>query len=99
MVGVTVPITRQVGTVKGTEAMRFIEMTGKVLADIVQDDEIHAPSLPEVGIGDETVVRVNEQGDIEIRLADRWDVIGGLLGNYEARIKRRTGLDWVHPCN
>ncbi len=78
--------------------MKFIEMTGKVLADIVRDDEIRAPSLPEVGVTDETVVRVNQQGDIEIRLSDRWDVIGGLLGNYEARIKRRTGLDWVHPC-
>lgn len=77
--------------------MKFIEMTGKVLADIVRDDEIHAPSLAEIGISDETVVRVNEQGDIEIRLPDRWDVIGGLLGNYEARIRQRTGLDWVSP--
>ncbi len=77
--------------------MRFIEMTGRVLADIVRDDEIHAPSLTDVGINDETVVRVNEQGDIEIRLSDRWDVIGGLLGNYESRIKHRTGLDWIDP--
>ena len=77
--------------------MRFIEMTGEVLAEIVREDELHAPTLGEVGISSETVVRVNEQGDIEIRLSDRWDVIGGLLGNYEQRIKKRTGLDWVRP--
>ena len=78
--------------------MRFIEMTGRVLADIVSDDELHAESLESIGVGDETVVRINEQGDIEVRLADRWDVIGGLLGNYEQRIKKRTGMDWVAPC-
>ena len=44
---------------------------------------------------DDTIVRVNRQGDIEIRRTDRWDVIGGLLGNYEQRIKQETGLDWA----
>ncbi len=75
--------------------MRFIEMTGKVLKDIVSDDELHVNDLSSAGIFDDTIVRVNEQGDIEVRRPDRWDVIGGLLGNYEVRMKKRTGMDWA----
>jgi hypothetical protein len=75
--------------------MRFIEMTGKVLKDIVSDDELHVGDLSSAGIYDETIVRVNEQGDIEVRRPDRWDVIGGLLGDYEHRMKKRTGMDWA----
>ena len=75
--------------------MKFIEMTGKTLADVIKDDEIHGADLTAMGVQEETVVRVNQQGDIEVRLTDRWDVIGGLLGNYEERIRKRTGLDWV----
>ncbi len=75
--------------------MKFIEMTGKALADIITGDELAGPNLETAGVTDETVVRVNQQGDIEVRLPDRWDVIGGLLGNYEERIHKRTGLDWV----
>ena len=26
---------------------------------------------------------------------DRWEVIGGLLGEFEERIKRETGLEWL----
>ena len=79
--------------------MRFIEMTGKTLAEIVQDGELRSDRLRAVGISAETVVRINEQGDIEIRMPDRWDVVGGLLGDFEQRIKQRTGLDWVAPCD
>ena len=41
------------------------------------------------------LARINEQGDIEVRRTDRWDVIGGLLGNYVPRIKKKTGLDYA----
>lgn len=75
--------------------MQFIEMTGKLLADIVREDEIHLKDLPSAGIRQDTIVRVNQHGDIEVRRAEGWDVIGGLLGEYEARIKRATGLDWA----
>ncbi len=75
--------------------MQFIEMTGKRLANIVKDDEIHASDLPSSGVHDETIVRINMQGDIEVRRASEWDVIGGLLGEYEDRIKKATGLDWA----
>ena len=75
--------------------MKFIEMTGKTLKRLIADDELHAGDLDSAGVEDETIVRVNRQGDIEIRRADRWDVIGGLLGNYEQRLKHETGLDWA----
>jgi len=75
--------------------MKFIEMTGKVLKRIVSQDELHAGDLASTGVEDDTIVRINRQGDIEVRRADRWDVIGGLLGNYEHRLKTETGLDWA----
>ena len=75
--------------------MRFIEMTGRCLADIVKDDELHVNDLQAAGIEDETIVRVNQQGDIEVRRPNRWDVIGGLLGDFHERIKRKTGRDWA----
>jgi len=75
--------------------MRFIEMTGKQLARVVNHDELSAQDLSAAGVTDETVIRVNEHGDIEVRRRDGWDVIGGLLGEYHERIKGITGLDWV----
>lgn len=75
--------------------MKFVEMSGKALRRIVRDDELHPRELAMLGVTDESVVRVNPQGDIELRRADRWDVIGGLLGEFQDRIKRETGLDWV----
>ena len=75
--------------------MKFIEMTGSMLAEIVKDDELNPQDLQAAGVGNQTIVRVNEQGDIEIRREKCWDVIGGLLGNYSERIKKTTGLEWV----
>ena len=75
--------------------MKFIEMTGKSLAAIVKDDELHANDLAAAGVLEDTVVRVNQHGDIEVRLKDGWDVIGGLLGNFEERVRKETGLDWA----
>jgi hypothetical protein len=75
--------------------MKFIEMTGKTLKNLISDDELHVEDLSSANVYDETIVRVNQQGDIEVRRHDRWDVIGGLLGNYELRMKTETGLDWA----
>lgn len=75
--------------------MKFIEMTGKTLLSVLSPDELRPHDLQSAGVYDDTIVRVNEHGDIEVRRADRWDVIGGLLGNYEVRIKERTGMDWA----
>ena len=75
--------------------MRFIEMTGKVLAAMLSDDEMQASDLKTAGGTDETIVRVNEHGDIEVRRDSEWDVVGGLLGNYEDRVRQATGRDWA----
>jgi hypothetical protein len=75
--------------------MQFIQISGKTLMRIVEGDELYPQVLADLGVNDESVIRINPQGDIELRRADRWDVIGGLLGEYESRIKRETGLEWV----
>ena len=75
--------------------MKFIEMTGKTLTSILREEELQSNDLGAAGIEDDTIVRVNEHGDIEVRRKDRWDVIGGLLGSYLLRIKERTGMDWA----
>ena len=75
--------------------MKFIEMTGKSLKHLISRDELHLNNLEDSGVEDDTIVRVNQQGDIEIRRRDRWDVIGGLLGQFEERMKEETGLDWA----
>ena len=40
-------------------------------------------------------MRINQQGDIEVRRHDRWDVIGGLLGDFDHRLKKASGLEWA----
>ena len=74
--------------------MKFIEMTGDTLEEIVNDGELHM-DLQSAGVEASTIVRVNQHGDIEIRRPHKWDVIGGLLGNFEERIKKTTGYDWA----
>lgn len=75
--------------------MQFIELSGKKLLQIANHDEITADDLHRSGVNDHSLLRVNRQGDIEVRRQDRWDVIGGLLGDFDERLKRETGLDWA----
>ena len=77
--------------------MEFIEMSGKALLRIVQhgDTGLAPEDLCAVGVNGDSLIRVNRQGDIEIRRADDWDVIVGLLGDFEKRIRRETGLGWA----
>jgi len=79
--------------------MEFIEISGGTLLRIVQDDRPFAPfsveQLAEAGVHQESILRVNRQGDIELRRPAGWDVIGGLLGEYEERLQQETGLDWA----
>ena len=75
--------------------MKFIEMTGATLDQIINDGEIHADGLREVGVEASTIVRVNQHGDIEVRRPEGWDIIGGLLGEYVERVQKQTGLDWA----
>lgn len=74
---------------------KFIEMSGKTLKRVVHDQEVQFDALDQLGVTDESIVRVNMQGDIELRRVDRWDAIGGMLGDFAERIRRETGLDWV----
>ena len=75
--------------------MKFIEMTGATLDQIINDGELHTTDLNSAGVDATSIVRVNQHGDIEVRRAVKWDVIGGLLGNFEERIKQTTGCDWA----
>ena len=75
--------------------MKFIELSGTALQRIISDDELHPHELARLGVTNESVVRINRQGDIELRRPDRWEVIGGLLGEFEERIKNETGLEWL----
>lgn len=75
--------------------MKFVEMTGGTLAVLINEGELHANDLETAGISVDTIVRVNEQGDIEVRRSAGWDVVGGLIGEYRDRIRHVTGMEWV----
>ena len=72
--------------------MQFVEITGAVLLELADADQ--APQLRAAGVADDTKIRINRQGDIEMFQSSGWNVIGGLLGDYESRIRKRTGLGW-----
>ncbi len=75
--------------------MKFIELSGATLMELLRPGEANPTELERAGVKSSSIVRVNLQGDIEIRRRDGWDVVGGLIGDYEARLKSVTGLDWV----
>ncbi len=75
--------------------MQFIELTGASLVNLLHVDEMRPGDLQSAGVEADSIVRVNQQGDIEVRRANGWDVVGGLIGDFEARLKRQTGLDWA----
>jgi len=73
----------------------FIEMTGKTLREMMDEEELGVVDLSVVGVTNDSIVRVNRQGDIEVRKFDGWDIVGGLIGEFEVRVKQATGLDWA----
>jgi hypothetical protein len=75
--------------------MQFIEMTGKTLLEMDHVDALQPEELRKTGVVESSVVRINRQGDIELRRPDRWDVIGGMLGDFDHRVRAATGLDWA----
>ena len=77
--------------------MEFIEFTGRTLQQILDQEHEILQRLDELGVHQDSVLRINRQGDIELRRPNRWDVIGGLLGQFEEKVRRATGLDWLEP--
>lgn len=77
--------------------MQYIEMTGKQLISVMEHDELNAHQLEASGVEPDSIVRVNRQGDLEIRRRDGWDVVGGLLGDFDKRVELATGLNWAAP--
>ena len=75
--------------------MEFIEMSGKSLFAVVRDEEHPRESLESSGVREDSVVRINRHGEIELRLRDRWELIGGLLGDFDHRIEEATGFTWA----
>lgn len=75
--------------------MKFIEMNGRGLMSMLEPAEVSPEALLRVGLTDTCLVRVNQQGDIEVRRHDRWDVIGGLRGNFEHRTENASGRTWA----
>jgi hypothetical protein len=73
--------------------MKFVEITGAELLQLATADEI--ADLRASGVNDESQIRINEQGDIEIMQRGAWAVIGGLLGDFKSRIRKLTGRGWA----
>ena len=65
--------------------MQFIELTGKTLLDVVNEGEIDFKQLHDAGVNGDSIVRINKFGEIELRGANQWTMVGGLIGNFEDR--------------
>ncbi|HTM53116.1 MAG TPA: hypothetical protein VL175_03775 [Pirellulales bacterium] len=72
--------------------MKFVEINGATLLKLTDENEVR--QLRAAGVKDDSKIRINPQGDIELMQRGGWSVIGGLLGDYTSRIKKLTGLDW-----
>lgn len=75
--------------------MPFIELTGKTLLDVVNEGEVDLGELHRSGVVGDSILRINEHGEIELRRQHGWTLVGGLLGNFDDRLKALTGLDWA----
>ena len=75
--------------------MKFIELSGRALMSMLEPDEVSPQELQQAGLTDTCLVRINPQGDIEVRRHDRWDVIGGLLGGFAPRVENARGRTWA----
>lgn len=75
--------------------MQFIELTGKTLLDVVNEGEIDLGELHRAGVNGDSIVRINKYGEIELRQKSGWVLVGGLIGNFEERLCKMTGLDWA----
>ena len=79
--------------------VRFIEMTGDQLFSIMLPDELNREELEAAGVHANSIVRVNLQGDLEIRRPDGWAILGGLIGDFQHRVVEKTGLNYSAPLH
>lgn len=70
-------------------------MTGKTLVHLIDLTGLSIDDLRKAGVTDETLIRVNRLGDLEMRKPHKWDVVGGLLGEFEHKLRHETGLNWA----
>lgn len=75
--------------------LQFIELTGKTLLDVVNEGEIDLKQLHDSGVTGDSILRINMHGEIELRCRDKWMLVGGLIGNFEDRLTKLTGLTWA----
>ncbi|MEM9367212.1 MAG: hypothetical protein AAGD07_14570 [Planctomycetota bacterium] len=75
--------------------MPFIELTGKTLLDVINEGEIDMGELHKAGVRGDSILRINQFGEIELRANTGWVMVGGLIGNFEERLREITKLDWV----
>ena len=75
--------------------MEFIELTGKTLLDVINEGEVDFKQLHDAGLNSDSIVRINRFGEIELRNKSEWTLVGGLIGNFEERLRKLTGLDWA----
>ncbi len=75
--------------------LHFIELTGKTLLDLVNEGEVDFKQLHDAGVCGDSILRINRHGEIELRCRGRWMMVGGLIGNFEERLMKLTGLDWA----
>jgi len=75
--------------------MPFIELTGKTLLDVVNEGEVDLGELHRSGVVGDSILRINEHGEIELRRPHGWAMVGGLIGHFDDRLKALTGLDWA----
>jgi len=75
--------------------MQFIELTGQTLLDVINEGEIDMRELREAGVTGDSILRINRFGEIELRSREEWVMVGGLIGNFEERLRKITNLDWL----
>ncbi len=78
-----------------TSVMQFIELTGKTLLDVVNEGEIDMRQLHDSGVTGDSILRINKFGEIELRQSHEWVMVGGLIGNFDDRLRKITQLDWL----
>lgn len=78
-----------------TTKLQFIELTGKTLLDVVNEGEIDLKQMHDSGVTGDSILRINKHGEIELRCSAHWMLVGGLIGNFEERLKELTGLEWA----